>query len=377
MNEKILLVDDEPLILECYAAYLSTQFTVETASSGAEALALVANAGPYAVLVSDLNMPEMMGTELLERVQSIAPETVRMVLTGNEDRNIAVEAVNKGHIFWFLAKPCPPELLVSGLQSALKQYRLVVAERELLEKTLSGSVKMLTEILSVVNADAFGRGQRIRDHARILGSYWGLNRVWELEVAALLSQIGLATVPNSVVTKMRSGVSMTTMERTMVARVPEFGRDLLAHIPRLEPASEIVYYEDKNYDGTGFPRDDVKGKSIPVGSRMLRILSDLVRHEADGTTKAKAFEIMKKYSGCYDPEILAAAEICLIRESPKQGRPVALADLVVGQVLAAAVETQDGVLIIPAGSPISHIVIRKLHNFTQVNPIREPIYIQA
>ena len=110
---------------------------------------------------------------------------------------------------------------------------------------------------------------------------------------------------------------------------------------------------------------------------MLRILSDLVRHEADGTTKAKAFEIMKEYSGCYDPEILAAAEKCLAREAPKQGRPVALADLVVGQVLAAAVETEDGVMIIQAGNPISHMVIRKLHNFTQFNPIREPIYVEA
>jgi len=238
-------------------------------------------------------------------------------------------------------------------------------------------VKMLTEILAVVEPDSFGQCQKIRDYLRVLADYLGLAQVWEIEVAALLCHVGFVTVPSSTVGKMRSGVNLTTMERTMIARVPEFGRNLLGNIPRLEPVAQIIHYQDKNFDGTGFPYDGVGGEEIPFGARILRVLSDLVGHEADGTTKAKALETMKKYSGHYEPRILEAAEKCLINQTPKQGRAVALKDLAVGQVLAAPVETQDGVLIIPAGNRISRMVLDKLHNFTQVSPIREPLYIEG
>ena len=114
-----------------------------------------------------------------------------MVLTGNDDRNIAIEAVNKGHIFWFLTKPLSSRTVAFRNPVGPQAILLVVAERELLEKTLSGSVKMLTEILAVVDQDAFGRGQRsgIRQHD-ILGSFWGLKWILGAEVAALLSQVG-------------------------------------------------------------------------------------------------------------------------------------------------------------------------------------------
>ena len=132
MNEKILCVDDEPNILEAYRRTLRKRFELDVACGGEEALQAIAQRGPYAVLVADMRMPGMNGVELLAKVRQIAPLTVRMMLTGNTDLQTAIDAVNQGHIFRFLTKPCSPEDFANALEAGLEQHRLLTAERQLL-----------------------------------------------------------------------------------------------------------------------------------------------------------------------------------------------------------------------------------------------------
>ena len=97
-----------------------------------------------------MRMPGMNGVELLSRVKDSYPETVRLMLTGNADQETAMEAVNDGQIFRFLTNPCPQATFITSLALALRQYRLIIAERELLQKTLMGSVTVCLEVLAVV-----------------------------------------------------------------------------------------------------------------------------------------------------------------------------------------------------------------------------------
>ena len=136
MSTKILCVDDDASILAAYQRNLRKQFPIDVALGGQEGLDAMANKGPYAVIVADMQMPGMNGVQFLTRAEEIAPDTVRIMLTGNADQKTAADAVNQGHVFRFLTKPCAPEELALMLSAALKQYRLVTAERELLEKTL-------------------------------------------------------------------------------------------------------------------------------------------------------------------------------------------------------------------------------------------------
>jgi DNA-binding NtrC family response regulator len=99
---------------------------------------VIANKGPFAVVVSDLRMPRMDGIKFFSRVPETATDTVRIMLTGNADLSSAVMAVNEGIIFHFLTKPCPSETLVRMLNNALKQHKLIAAERELSEQTRRG-----------------------------------------------------------------------------------------------------------------------------------------------------------------------------------------------------------------------------------------------
>src|SRR5208282_5517260 len=164
MNTKILFVDDEPNVLSGYQRKMRKDFPLDIALGGEKGLALMQEQGPYAVIVSDMQMPGMSGLEFLAKVEAISPDTVRMILTGNADQKTVVDAINCGHIFRFLTKPCEPELLGEMLTAGLKQYGLITAERQLLEKTLHGSVKMLTDILSILDPLSFRRAQRLREY---------------------------------------------------------------------------------------------------------------------------------------------------------------------------------------------------------------------
>ena len=132
MPEKILCVDDEPNILNAYKRALRGTFLIETAAGGAEGLAILKGPDPFAVVVSDMRMPGMDGVEFLREVKQIVPDTVRIMLTGNGDQQTAIDAVNRGSIFRFLTKPCSPEDLSQAIDAAIQQYRLVMAEKELL-----------------------------------------------------------------------------------------------------------------------------------------------------------------------------------------------------------------------------------------------------
>jgi DNA-binding NtrC family response regulator len=127
------------------------EFLIDVAQSGQEALGLIESQGPYAVVISDMSMPGMDGIGLLRRVKSTAPETARVMLTGNADMDTAVQAINEGSIFRFLNKTCDKEIMAKAITTALVQYRLITAEKQLLEQTPSRCLQVLSEVLSLVN----------------------------------------------------------------------------------------------------------------------------------------------------------------------------------------------------------------------------------
>jgi DNA-binding NtrC family response regulator len=105
MNTEILFVDDDPEVLAGFRRSLRKEFKIDTAEGGAPALALMRGRSPYAVVVVDMRMPAMNGVEFLMELEKTAPDTIRMMLTGNADQKTARDAVNQGHIFRFLTKP--------------------------------------------------------------------------------------------------------------------------------------------------------------------------------------------------------------------------------------------------------------------------------
>lgn len=373
--ERILFASDDAGTVESFARYAGKRFAISSAREGAAALEIIEREAAFPVLVTDDVLPDMEGIELCIEAERMAPDMVRIMMAEDFEGSLSQHTLH-GDVFQTLSKPCPPAILASALVAGIKQHRLILAERELLERTLNGSIRVLAEVMASLDPKSFGEAQQMKEHMRRIIDRIKPRAPWEFEIAATLCRIGYVTVPGSILQKARSGLSLTPVERSMLARTPEFGQNLLASIPRLESVARMIYYQSKNFDGTGFPDDAVSGDQIPKGARILRILSDVMRHEADGLSRDAAFEVMAQTKGVYDPKLLQLAQACLLHDRPKDGRPVALAELAIGQVLAAPVETSDGMLIVAAGSRISHVLLEKLQHFTQLSGIREPIYVQ-
>lgn len=269
MPAKILFVDDDLNILDGFRRQFRKILAMQTAPGGLEGLEILAREGPFSVIVSDLRMPRMDGIQFLSRARETAPESVRMLLTGYADLETAIDAVNQGNIFRFLTKPCKSEVLLKAISDGVRQYDLVTAERELLEKTLRGSLKVLSEILQLVNPVAFGRASRITHYARRIGKIMPVDNLWQLETAASLSQIGCVILPEDALKKIYHGQELTEEESQLFSMHPFITSDLLANIPRMQIISEIIAFQEKNFDGSGVPVDSRRGEQIPIGARIL------------------------------------------------------------------------------------------------------------
>ncbi|MEE8273507.1 MAG: HD domain-containing phosphohydrolase [Alphaproteobacteria bacterium] len=381
-KRKILFVDDEANILASFKRRLGKNFDISTAGGGEEALEVLKNDGPFAVIISDQRMPGMDGIEFLGEVKKRTPDTVRMMLTGHTDLETAVQAVNEGCIFRFYTKPCPPEVLADALEAGLNQYDLITAERELLERTLAGSVKVFVDVLSLVNPEAFRKAELIRGWVRDVARRMDLSNTWELNIAAMIAPIGMITLPAEITAKLHDGEMLSETEHEIFSRTPEISRNLISNIPRMENISKMIYYQQKGYDGSGFPMDTVSGDDIPLGARILRILNDLA-----GVTEIPnraAFGELETRGGIYDPNVLRIVRSCFVDEkilqdgviSEKSVARVLAANLQAGSRLVSNIETEDGLLVLAAGSQISQAQIERLRNLQRVRSIKEPIYIQ-
>lgn len=119
MRRRILVVDDDALVVNSVARMLGEHYDAYTACSGSEALDSMNDNGPYAALIADLNMPSMDGATFLSRACAIAPETPRILLTGYPDAELATRAIKAGRVSAFLTKPCTAATLRWAVDEAI------------------------------------------------------------------------------------------------------------------------------------------------------------------------------------------------------------------------------------------------------------------
>jgi response regulator RpfG family c-di-GMP phosphodiesterase len=377
MNNRILFVDDDSHILASYQRQLRKQFTVDTALGGRQGLTRVANRGPYAVVVSDLRMPGMDGVEFLCQVRDMNPDTVRIMLTGYADVENAIQAVNEGNIFRFLTKPCDPSVLSKALGAGLAHYRLVTAERELLEKTLKGSIRVLTEVLSLINPEAFGRSSRIKRYVHDITRHMGVPDAWRLETAAMLSQVGCVILPEETLDKVYRGQPLTREESHLLEMHPDVARNLLNNIPRMKKIAEIVAFQNKRFDGSGMPPDPRGGEDIPLGARVLKVVLDFDLLETTGSSPGDAIEQLRKRQGWYDPKILDSLEAVIRKERDGEFKEITVEELQENMILEKDVESIEGVLLVRKGHEVSRLLLERLRNFARGSRIKEPLRVRV
>ena len=360
----VLCVDDEPQVLAGLLVSLRRRYDVLTATSGAEALNVLAGRPDTAVVMSDMRMPAMNGAEFLAKAKEVAPDAVRMLLTGYSDIEAAMSAVNQGQIFRFLTKPCPTMTILSSMHHAVEQHKLLTAERVLLEQTLHGVIKMLTELLAVTSPVSFGRATRIKRKAATLADAIGLPDRWQVEVAAMLSQVGGIVLAPETAERVYRGQPLSPDEASAVARVPEITDQLLANIPRLEDVRAILSASTKTYFHFEAIEDEYDARMARAG-HVLKAAADFDALESAHRSSVAAIDVMRGQVNDYDAAVLAALPALLGPGSTHEQREVPLAELTVGMIVAEDVHIDGGALLAARGLELTPGMVERMQNMRQ------------
>ncbi|HJU11391.1 MAG TPA: HD domain-containing phosphohydrolase, partial [Candidatus Binataceae bacterium] len=248
-------------------------------------------------------------------------------------------------------------------------YRLVTAERELLEHTLQGSVGVIIEILSLVNPAAFSRTNRIRRYVRHMAQQLNLPELWQYELAAMLSQIGCVVVPPDIMERSYRRQNLSKREEEVLSSTNDVGRKLLAKIPRLEKVSQMVAQQQLGWSTGPLPTDEV-----PVGAHLLRIALDFDEQVLQGKSLGEALAEMRRCKD-YNPRFVDALRRFDIRDAGNQNRLVVLNQLKPGMIIDADLYSNTGMLLLGKGHEVTESAIARLESFASLFGVAEPISV--
>jgi response regulator RpfG family c-di-GMP phosphodiesterase len=377
MSERILFVDDEPNVLEGIRRTLRKQGEIYTAASGAEGLCMLNEAAPFALVVSDMRMPIMNGAQFLAKVREQAPDTVRMILSGQADLQATIAAVNDGHIYRFLSKPCPSEQLLGAVEDGLKQYRLVTAERVLLEQTLNGSVQMLIEILGMVSPAASSRAARLQRHVIELAAALSLPERWQWGLAALVSQIGCVALPKELLSKVEADQALSEEEKCLYESHPDVAGKLLAAIPRLEEVAAIVTAQFMVLNWAGQPEDVRQWDIRTVGQLLLRTCFEFDRLTARGASREAAVERLRASKLGFPQSVIKELLTLSHASMERIVREVRLKDLAIGMILDQDLVSPKGIRLVPTGQEVTRALIVRLTSIASGVGVAEPFRVRV
>jgi response regulator RpfG family c-di-GMP phosphodiesterase len=353
----ILCVDDESRVVDGLALHLRRDYQVLTANGGHSALQLLKEKGAPAVIVSDMRMPGMDGAVLLKHVKHLYPETTRILLTGDTGRDAAIAAVNEGQIFRFLTKPCPPDHLRSAIDAGVTYHRLQRAEKVLLQETLIGCIKALVDILAITNPVAFGRATRVKRLATDLAAATGNSGVWQLDAAAMLSQIGYISLPVELVEKLYYGKRLTPEERSLADGAPYVARKLLGRIPRLESVMEILAASQD-------PKNDIPEGLIKLSAGILRLVLDYDAHLAQGLAPGAAISAIRAQIIRHDSILIDGLEVLVgAAVATQEISEVCVGRVTPGMVFMDDLRTSVGTMLVPKGFEVTETFLERMRNF--------------
>jgi CheY-like chemotaxis protein len=355
---KILFVDDEDSILKGVKLNLGRTYDILTAPSGRDALKLIEEEKePFQVIVSDFAMPGMNGADFLEKVRAQDKEVVTILLTGQANFDDLCEVVRRGEIFRLLGKPCPPEVLSKNLEQALRQYHLIRSEKDLLEKTLNGTISAMSTLLSAAMPLFYGRAERVKQLALETSRELNMPSEWRLQVAANFCYLGHLTLPDEAQEKVYFGENIPPSLSELVDGLPQFVSEILGGIPRLNKVRKIIEYIPADYVGETDEDEVRKLASI------IRISQVYDQMESAGCSKSEIFEKLRQQESSFAPGVLdALAHSRVLSGGVIDPKTIQLNELRPGMRLLEDIRV-DGKLLGSAGSMVSLSLVQTIRSY--------------
>ncbi|MBW2339988.1 MAG: response regulator [Deltaproteobacteria bacterium] len=412
-KHKLLLVDDEESITKALQRLFRKEgYEIHTALSGQEGLEVLKEAKKsFSLIISDQRMPGMTGAQFLEKAKNIFPNAKRILLTGYSDIDAIVDAINKGEIHRYLAKPWNDDDLLIQTRQILEQMELEERNQKL-ESSVLNAIRLLSSLVEILNPKLGEHMKQVAPLAREIAEEYALEKeqLDQIEIAGMLHDIGLLGAPERILEKDPDEMSET--ERYMFNQHPEIGQICLQTVESLDQVGAIVLAHHEHYDGSGFPNGLI-GDEIPLGARIISVVADYCQLARTWPTDVN--EIMtkaRKYIGPSVKDILVAgrkelinditSKILLLRATQKYDPDVVMKlvknlepdeeerkrqqrlrdvvavhfnDLREGMVLGKNLRTVDGRLVLTRGTTLNQSLIPSIQRLGEGNVLEGSVYI--
>ena len=412
----ILIVDDEPIVLAALKETLERErYHVVTSTSPTKALELVARQ-EFSVIISDQRMPEMTGLDFLTECKKHQPHASRILITAVLSLPTIIDAINKGEIFRFIAKPWLREELTATIRNAYQRYELITHNAQLTDETqrlnerlkaANASLEQKVRDLEAQKKELDGANLRLTesyDHSlelctRILATYDPLfggqtrtlvevtQKMTEtahftdsersvLTASARLCDLGLIGVSRELLRAFRQHPDrLTERERQTMHSHPIYSQTLASYVDPRSAVGETIRAQHERFDGEGYP-DGLSAQAIPWTARCLAVA---VYYVESSLPREQAIEQVLSESGKgLDPEAVRLfLQATNLLNLPKQVREVMLDELQPGMVLANGLHSPHGMLLIGEGQPLSQAMITKIRSHNLVAPISQRLLVYS
>lgn len=413
-NKTVLVVDDEPVVLKSITLTLEREgFSVVACANPLKALAILGERD-FAVIISDQAMPEMLGLDFLVESRRIRPHASRILITAVLSLPTIIDAINKGEIFRFVAKPWLREELIATVCNAIQRHDLIASNARLQEETqrlntqlteanstlavrigelevqhrqldaanrelatnYENSLELCRRILTTFDPILGGELKVLVELAKQMAAtdHFTPDERHALRSSAWLCDIGLIGVSREMLRTFRQTPDrLSKRELATLHYHPVYSQTLSSLLDSRGVVGEVIRAHHERFDGRGFP-DGLAGNSIPWPARCLAVA---VGYAESGLSKAQATEKLLVESGSkYDPEAVRLfLKATNLSHLPRQVREVLLHELEPGMVLANGIYSPHGLLLVGEGQRLSQPMIAKILSHNETTPISHQLLV--
>ena len=407
-------VDDENEIINALKRALHGKFDVQGFTSPKEAIKYF-EACPSHIVISDMRMPEMTGAELLTKIAQLHEPTKRVVLTGYADLTLAEEAINKGKISCYIAKPWDNKKLIEQLDSLVADIKKDARTRNTIKRlsidqkkvaSLEQTISLLNEkseqqvsdlknmnvellhlganLVSFFCQDVDRQSERVAQQAKLVGKRLGLSpaECQHIYLAGLYHKIGYHVIPEELVNK--AWYQMTQLQQKQWAAFAVTSGEILSSSRLLEPSGKILHHLFEHVDGEGFP-DGLHGEEIPLGSKILStvlyydllVRGDILNSPVD---HGEAEIVINKMSGTvFDRKVINACYQLILSPfaDEKFERIVLVSDLIKDMRLTQDVYDLNQRKLLPAETQLSLKHIEQLNVYQKASEQQLIVYVEG
>ena len=377
-KSNIMVVDDQPANLKLLEELLTQQgHAVRSFPRGRLALEAASRNLPDLVLL-DINMPEMDGFEVCQRLKAddkLAPIPVLFLSALSEARD-KVNAFRAGGVD-YITKPFQVEEVRARVETHLELYRARQLERDLLERTLNGAVKTLADLAHLTSPTLTERSGALRSMVVHMAAQSRLRDLWQYELAATLCLIGCITLPSDAFEHAYVTDKASAEELQMYRAHPEIGFRILARIPRLENVAEMIRLQQVETSNWANTSNWINNDVAERGACMLRTAQELDRRTLRGIPFQTACDQLRAAPGKYPTALLDLLKGYSPSRVHFEVKRLASQQLLPGMILDDDVVTENGLMVISKGTTLTVTLIERVQNFSRTRGVREPIQVRA